>query len=93
MAFLNIVQMAQPADGVPIAQMPPMVMENVTVSGTSAQSTAFVASAVTVRLEADAACWINFGTDPTAAAGDIYFSGGAEYFRVRPGDKVAAVAA
>jgi hypothetical protein len=46
--------------------------EKVISSGTSAQSAAFADNIYYVRVVADAACHIEFGTSPTATTSKVY---------------------
>ena len=66
--------------------------EKVTSSGTSAQSAAFADNIYYVRVVADAACQIEFGTSPTATTSKVYVpADDIEYFKVSPGEKVAVI--
>jgi hypothetical protein len=66
--------------------------EKVTSSGTSAQSAAFADNIYYVRVVADAACHIEFGTNPTATTSKVYVpADDIEYFKVSPGEKVAVI--
>jgi hypothetical protein len=66
--------------------------EKVTSSGTSAQSAAFADNIYYVRVVADAACHIEFGTSPTATTSKVYVpADDIEYFKVSPGEKVAVI--
>ena len=63
--------------------------EKVTSSGTSAQSAAFADNIYYVRVVADAACHIEFGSNPTATTSKVYVpADDIEYFKVSPGEKV-----
>ena len=66
--------------------------EKITSSGTSAQSAAFADNIYYVRVVADAACHIEFGTSPTATTSKVYVpADDIEYFKVSPGEKVAVI--
>ena len=66
--------------------------EKVTSSGTSAQSAAFADNIYYVRVVADAACHIEFGSSPTATTSKVYVpADNIEYFKVSPGAKVAVI--
>jgi hypothetical protein len=66
--------------------------EKVISSGTSAQSAAFADNIYYVRVVADAACHIEFGTNPTATTSKVYVpADDIEYFKVSPGEKVAVI--
>lgn len=86
-------QTAPRLSGLPLAQAPAAVLQNVAVSGTSAQSSAFSSATRLVRLFADAAmCVVVGGTSPTATiTSQPMAANQTEYFLVNPGDKVAAI--
>ena len=66
--------------------------EKVASSGTSAQSAAFADNIYYVRVVADAACHIEFGSNPTATTSKVYVpADDIEYFKVSPGEKVAVI--
>ena len=66
--------------------------EKVISSGTSAQSAAFADNIYYVRVVADAACHIEFGSNPTATTSKVYVpADDIEYFKVSPGEKVAVI--
>lgn len=70
------------------------VFQQVTFSGTSAQSSAFAATTKKVSLVSSQDCYIKFGTNPTATAGAGSFFLPAKVvvkFGVEPGEKVAAI--
>ena len=97
MSIINITELrqAQP-DKTQVVLLPAIASENVTITGTSAQSSALNSSTVLVRLVADASCYVQVGANPTAAAGDTYLpSGVVEYFAIQPGAgyKIAAITA
>lgn len=78
------------------AFMPPQPIRsaNVTIGAASAQSAAVNAATRFVRLKADADCYVNFGPNPTAVAGNVMLSAGdTEYFAVDVGQswKVAVI--
>ena len=62
-------------------------------SGASVASTAFASGVTMVRLIAETACNISFGSAPTAATGTDYLPANTYLdVRVAPGSKVAALA-
>jgi hypothetical protein len=65
----------------------------VAVSGTSAQSTAFISSEIAIA--ANTNCWITIGANPTAVAdtdANMYLPAGVVFhLRVKVGDKLAAI--
>ncbi|PDT71731.1 hypothetical protein CO683_00805 [Bradyrhizobium ottawaense] len=66
----------------------------VAISGTSAQSAAFAATTVLVRIETDVICSVTFGTNPTATTNNMRMAAdGVEYFGVPKGQsyKVAVI--
>jgi hypothetical protein len=78
------------------AMEPALTNQAVSISGTSASSSAFQANTMLVRLQTDTACWIVFGTGPTATASNTPLAANApEYFCVPLGGtyKVAAITA
>ncbi len=78
----------------PVAVLPPLASQAVTFT-TTTQSAALGAATRMVRLYSTAACHIVVSADPTATTGSAMklSADSAEYFEVRPGDKIAAVAA
>lgn len=77
----------------PIAPLPPVAEQTRSISGTSAQSSAFGGRTRFVRLYTDTACFVKVGLNPTAiTASSLPLAAGAsEYFSVQPGDKIAAI--
>lgn len=75
------------------AQTPGLVAQTVAIGGSSAQSSAFNARTVLIRVHTDAICSIEIGgTNPTATTSSMRFiAGQTEYFLVRPGDKLAVI--
>ena len=68
--------------------------QKVTTSGTSAASNAFGSNIEYIRIVSDTACWITFGTAPTATNAKTYLPAGeVEYFKVSEGEKVAIILA
>lgn len=82
-----------PKDGSsdPIPVLRPGTGQNLSFTGTSAQSAAVSSSVVRVIATTD--CRIAIGANPTAGATDLYLPAGAvEYFRTAPDvDKIAAI--
>ena len=67
---------------------------NVAYTATAGQSNAFHAQTTVVRVVATSACYIKFGSNPTATTSDHYLPADwVEYFKVTGGDKVSAVQA
>lgn len=82
----------QVARGLPIASLPAITTQTRTVSGTSAQSSAFNAKTKVIRVHTDAICSILVGADPTATTSNMRLPADhTEYFAVQPGDKLAAI--
>lgn len=73
----------------------PGTIQKVTIGAASAASAAFGSKTTLVRIATDTACYILFGSAPTAAAGtSIYMPAGrVEYFEVVAGEKVAVIQA
>jgi len=68
--------------------------QKVTTSGSSAASNAFGSNIEYIRIVSDTACWITFGTAPTATNAKTYLPAGeVEYFKVSEGEKVAIILA
>lgn len=81
---------AEVAQGDPIQEM------TITISGTSAQSTAITADSrrrKRVRLFTDTDCFVTWGSDPTAASGSSRPMGAEnpEYFDIEAGHKIAVI--
>jgi hypothetical protein len=79
--------------GVQVAKMPPLVTpQNITVTGTSAQSSAFSADTKMIRAWCDTQSAIEIGANPTASAtvSTPLSAGLAEYFNVDPANQKAA---
>jgi len=97
MGTVNVTQLrsiARELDGVvmPVAKTPVISSENVTSSGTSAQSAEFAASCSYVRIATDTTVRILFGDDPTALAASVrLLADTTEYFGVVAGQKVAVI--
>lgn len=96
MATLNVTQFQDGAylgSAVNAAGIGSKTSEDVTFT-TSTQSTAFLDTTRMIRVVADAACYLEFGANPTAAAGGVYLPANVvEYFGVPESAswKVAAV--
>lgn len=75
-----------------VTQEPPTAEQTVSISGTSAQSSAFGASTRIIRVHTDAICSILVGSNPTATTAKKRLPADwTEYFAVQPGDKIAAI--
>lgn len=97
MAILSIREYSHLAEDhrgnvVPVGMEPAVAGQSVTFT-TTTQSAAFNASTRFVQLEVDANAYLDFGTNPTAVAGDGFKlpAGVVVFVGVRPGDKIAAV--
>lgn len=78
--------------GIQSANAPALLSENVTSSGTSAQSSVMPDGTEVVRIATNTTVRIAFGTSPTAtAAGVRLLADTCEYFTIRPGQKVAVI--
>lgn len=78
--------------GVQVARQPALVEQTVSVTGTSAQSSAFSGDTKLVRIHCDAIVSFTFGTNPTATTAKARMpADGTEYFQVLPGSKVAFI--
>lgn len=79
---------------VPVALEPAITDQAVTISAVSAQSAALNALTTVVRLQTDTACWVLFGTNPTATTSKKPLNAGqTEYFCVPANSnfKIAAI--
>lgn len=82
-------------NGRPMQLLRMSTVQNVTVSGASAQSAAFGEKTQAVRLIATTRCYVLFGSNPTATNSNsaLLEIGIPEYFAVAPGAKLAAIQA
>ena len=75
-----------------IAALPAVVEQTVTISGTSAQSSALNAETTMVRLVSDVTCSILIGANPTATTAKMRLTADSpEYFMAGNGDKIAVI--
>jgi hypothetical protein len=74
------------------ANFKPLTTQNLTISGTSAVTTNAV-NAPFVRLASTTACYVQFGSSPTATTSDMLVNASiiGEVFKMEPGWKVAAI--
>lgn len=71
---------------------PPISEQTVVIGGASAASAAFNPETKLIRVHADVACSISFGTDPTATTGSARLAANStEYFAVNSGLKIAVI--
>jgi len=76
------------------AQLPPLAVQNITISGTSAQCAALNANTKFVRLIGDVGFRIEVGANPTATSSSQRHPADAgEYFGIDPASLIAAVTA
>ena len=76
----------------PVAQEPFLAVQQITISGTTAQSAAFNAETRYIRISGDVAFRFRVGANPTALTTDTrMIADSAEYFGVLPGQKIAAI--
>lgn len=100
MANLNITEFAaQGRDSqnnlLPVMQMPALTVQNIAITGASAQSAVFQSQTGTIRVRTDIACAILIGTNPTALITSTMLDPvGSEYFSVPTGGtyKIAVIA-
>jgi len=72
----------------------PKSTSKVTMSGSSAQSSAIGANIQYVRLAADAACHYEIGVNPTATTSTVYLPANEiEIIKISEGEKVAGICA
>jgi hypothetical protein len=75
-----------------IAKLPPLAEQEVTITGSSAQSAALNAETKFVRVTSDSVAHLAFGSNPTATVGGLRMAAGSvEYFGVVGGSKIAAI--
>ena len=78
----------------PVVNLPETTVQNLTVGVTSVQSAALNSDTRLVRILSNEACRIAAGVAPVATASSMFIPADvAEYFGVRPGDKLAVIAA
>jgi len=78
--------------GIQVANMPPLLSENVPSSGASAQSSAAPDFTEVVRVASDTTVRVLTGTDPTALASSVRMKADTvEYFTIKVGEKVAVI--
>lgn len=71
---------------------PAQAQQQVEIGAVSAQSAVFNEVTRFIRLHADSACRIEFGTNPTATAASRRMAAGAtEFVGVRPGLRIAVI--
>ena len=74
--------------GIPMPAFFPGTSARVTISGTSAQSSAVTTGLVRVAVTTD--CYVAAGSNPTATNTNMYLpAGSVEYFAMNDGDKLA----
>jgi len=79
-------------NGIPAVALPPVAEQALSISGTSAQSSAFGSTTTLIRVTTDSTCSILVGSNPTATTSNLRLSADAvEYFYVKPGDKLAGI--
>lgn len=80
-------------EGIPIMKLPQIATQNLSISASSAQSSALNADTAVVRLQSDTDCYVEVGTNPTATTSSLKLIANApEYFGVARGAsfKIAA---
>ena len=76
----------------PVAELPEIANQTVTVSGSTTQSSAFNAATGLIRVISDSVCSVSVGINPTATTSTMRMAAdSAEYFRVAPGQKLAVI--
>lgn len=70
----------------------PLTTSKITISGTSAQSSAIGSNISYVRLASDTACNFTIGTNPTATASSVYLPPNEiDIIKISEGEKVAVI--
>lgn len=76
----------------PMAPLPAVASQAVTISGTSAQSSPFSTATRAIRVHTDVVCSIFVGANPTATTSNARMAADqTEYFSVQPGDRIAVI--
>lgn len=76
----------------PSGQEPAVTTQKVGIGGVSDQSLAFNEQTRFVRVHADVACHLKFGSNPTAAATGLRLAANqTEFIGVKPGHKLAVI--
>ena len=96
MATLYITEYANVPSGtrgdIQCAVEPAIANQTITITGTSAQSAAFNADTIFVRLNTDTTCFVLFGANPTATSSKTRLvADQTEYFGALGGLKVAVI--
>lgn len=77
---------------IPTGLEPSRTVQQVAITGTSAQSEPVSEVTRFVRVHTDVTCRIAFGPDPTASSASQRMPAGAtEFYGVRPGTKIAVI--
>lgn len=77
-----------------VASMPPLAEQKIAIGGSSTESAAFNTNTSVIRVHADAICSIaiaNTGTATATAAKMRLAADQTEYFKVKPGAKLAVI--
>lgn len=84
----------RPDNALPLADMPPVAEQTVSFTGTAGQSAALNVATQYVIVEADAACHLAFGTNPTATTSSTVrlAANTPKEFRVDSDHKISAIA-
>jgi hypothetical protein len=91
-SLLYVTEYAEPSQFAPTLGPEPGSNQVVNYAGGTTQSTAFKTNTTLVRLHTDSVCSVRFGLNPTATTSDARLAAGqTEYFKVLPGNKVAAI--
>jgi hypothetical protein len=76
----------------PVSSCPPIAEQRLTISGVSAQTSAFNSRTRIVRVSTSEVCSIAFGASPTATTSTMRLAANAtEYFAVNGGDRLAGI--
>jgi hypothetical protein len=94
MAVIRVFEYGRLPDGATTRERRPRAKDEVTIAAASDQANAFTPETKFVTIQADAACHVAFGADPTATTADFKIqSGASEDFHVIGGHKVAVIQA
>ncbi len=94
MAKMTISEYADPRDAQGLSGVvsePAAVVQELTYTGSHAESNAFAATTRVIRINSDSICRFLIGASPTALATSPRSDGSTEYFSVTGGHKISAI--
>lgn len=87
--YRNLGQTANGNNTIQAPVEPGLAEQAITITGASAQSAAFNASTRFVMLHTDTACYLSWGTNPTATTNQLMAADETRFYSVNPSIKVA----